>query len=758
MFLFQRVFYIAVFIFMFLFSLPVQGQPLIGLPQDFCYDSQNNLVDGGTDLDGDSICDCKDSCQVCILGIFENGACKLSRDKDENGEIDECEQYWKSDLTQGPKFMRGDSNGDQKLDLSDAILTLQSLFLGGNKLTCEDASDINDDGKIDLSDAVYTLNFLFQGGDPPVVWPQHFFDGVVDGKTCGGFPTRDECVQGEHRSLECTWNELVPFDDLEEGSCEPRFTKDEWKIGFSRLPYFCDIYPQEGIDSDGNVIQIRDALTCEQGSAPSSIPLPVQTEICDVERNDEDRDGEANEGCENMQPQLKAIASPLMFITLNQHDHGFKIFEASNERDIQELSVTLVSGVDETEYDLPLSFGEPATQGKDFFTLFPSIDELNERGVTDVSVSGYQSVWDGFYAWQKSLGNKFPPLELEKIFSSSMKHYIKVRVKDRAGLESFALVPFAYQVDAGDKDAPVYVFPTDGAPSPIEVSGCSCSDIQVHIAPVSCDGESCEKSFPPFPWLRNSYVDGGFYAGEFLPYRDGDSAMELLGIEDSLRKKKGWFDPREFGLGQLEGIFPLENGLIPRDSPYREFYQGWESGPRFQGFHYQVKASLQGSECQVQEYVQSSVLKGKEVEHLTCDVWHKSDWPFDQTTAVEHTYFPAQELKVREHAGFFGASYACLNGFSPLEKDSPFYGYTILDERPKGLYYESEVKKSTSGGVAWQNTLSSLRDKAQGTQLYRIFDAIYDNTGAVCGCSFELVSDKTGWRILKSPNCENYRQ
>jgi hypothetical protein len=60
-------------------------------------------------------------------------------------------------------FIRGDSNGDDTLDLSDAQNTLNHLFLGGRRPRCHDAADANDDGAIDVSDAIATLDFLFLG-------------------------------------------------------------------------------------------------------------------------------------------------------------------------------------------------------------------------------------------------------------------------------------------------------------------------------------------------------------------------------------------------------------------------------------------------------------------------------------------------------------------------------------------------------------------------------------------------------------------
>ena len=84
-------------------------------------------------------------------------------------------------------FVRGDTNGDATLDISDAVATLNYLFLGGanNRVACEDAGDVNDDGLLNITDPVYALSFLFQGGLPPAEpFPQPGFDETEDGLDC----------------------------------------------------------------------------------------------------------------------------------------------------------------------------------------------------------------------------------------------------------------------------------------------------------------------------------------------------------------------------------------------------------------------------------------------------------------------------------------------------------------------------------------------------------------------------------------------
>jgi len=60
--------------------------------------------------------------------------------------------------------IRGNSNGDETVDLADAQYTLSFLFLGGPEpVSCFDIADANDDDMVDLSDPLTILNFLFLG-------------------------------------------------------------------------------------------------------------------------------------------------------------------------------------------------------------------------------------------------------------------------------------------------------------------------------------------------------------------------------------------------------------------------------------------------------------------------------------------------------------------------------------------------------------------------------------------------------------------
>ena len=68
-------------------------------------------------------------------------------------------------------FVRGNTNGDADVDISDGVATLDWLFRGFEAPNCIDAADANNDGEVDISDPSYTFSFLFLGGP---VFPEPF--------------------------------------------------------------------------------------------------------------------------------------------------------------------------------------------------------------------------------------------------------------------------------------------------------------------------------------------------------------------------------------------------------------------------------------------------------------------------------------------------------------------------------------------------------------------------------------------------------
>ncbi len=65
-------------------------------------------------------------------------------------------------------FHRGDSDGSGTIDITDGVVTLNILFVGGEDVGCKEAQDFNNDGVINITDGVATFSFLFAGGPPPV--------------------------------------------------------------------------------------------------------------------------------------------------------------------------------------------------------------------------------------------------------------------------------------------------------------------------------------------------------------------------------------------------------------------------------------------------------------------------------------------------------------------------------------------------------------------------------------------------------------
>lgn len=84
------------------------------------------------------------------------------------------------------EFIRGDVDGDQHVDIGDAIRILQFLFELG-PVDCEDPADANDDGRVDIGDAVFVLFYKFGGGKAPSYpFAEKGLDPTDDDLGCGG--------------------------------------------------------------------------------------------------------------------------------------------------------------------------------------------------------------------------------------------------------------------------------------------------------------------------------------------------------------------------------------------------------------------------------------------------------------------------------------------------------------------------------------------------------------------------------------------
>jgi hypothetical protein len=67
-----------------------------------------------------------------------------------------------------PTRVRGDSNSSGVVDLTDGVVTLNFLFIGGPAPACQDAADTDNNGALVISNAVVIFSYLFIGGPPPV--------------------------------------------------------------------------------------------------------------------------------------------------------------------------------------------------------------------------------------------------------------------------------------------------------------------------------------------------------------------------------------------------------------------------------------------------------------------------------------------------------------------------------------------------------------------------------------------------------------
>jgi len=76
------------------------------------------------------------------------------------------------EFTCGPPCQCGDANGDQIIDISDAVYLISYIFSGGQAPgSCSGfptgLGDASGNGTVDVSDAVYLISYIFAGGGAP---------------------------------------------------------------------------------------------------------------------------------------------------------------------------------------------------------------------------------------------------------------------------------------------------------------------------------------------------------------------------------------------------------------------------------------------------------------------------------------------------------------------------------------------------------------------------------------------------------------
>ena len=100
---------------------------------------------------------------------------------------------WRLDPMCESQFVRGDANRDGRIDLTDAVVILDFLFLGNTSmLDCQKSADADDNAVVNVSDGIYLLGFQFLGGPPP---PPPFPDCGLDTATPDGLSCAfSECL------------------------------------------------------------------------------------------------------------------------------------------------------------------------------------------------------------------------------------------------------------------------------------------------------------------------------------------------------------------------------------------------------------------------------------------------------------------------------------------------------------------------------------------------------------------------------------
>lgn len=85
-------------------------------------------------------------------------------------------------------FLRGDTNSDSSMNISDPVFNLNYQFALGPTPTCLKTADVNDDGLLNLADPIYQLNYLFVGGPtPPPPLSECGIDPTADDLGCASY-------------------------------------------------------------------------------------------------------------------------------------------------------------------------------------------------------------------------------------------------------------------------------------------------------------------------------------------------------------------------------------------------------------------------------------------------------------------------------------------------------------------------------------------------------------------------------------------
>ncbi|MCP4569851.1 MAG: hypothetical protein GY841_19905, partial [FCB group bacterium] len=128
-------------------------------------------LDPDNDIDSDGLCADVDNCPGKYNPLQEDF------DSDTRGDsCDNCLEVFNPDQadTNGNDigdicdYICGDANGDEALNVGDAVFLINYVFKGGSAPDPLEAGMANGDDAINVGDAVYMINFVFKGGDDPI--------------------------------------------------------------------------------------------------------------------------------------------------------------------------------------------------------------------------------------------------------------------------------------------------------------------------------------------------------------------------------------------------------------------------------------------------------------------------------------------------------------------------------------------------------------------------------------------------------------
>ena len=160
------------------------------IPEDIVVRPEN--CTNGIDDDRDGSTDCDDTDCADVVACIPAEICDNGIDDDRDGRADcddtDCAEAANCEVV-GPRFVRGDTNSDGSINLTDGVIPLLYLFSGGAPPACLDSADTNDTGSIEITDAIIVFGWLFSGGAPPAE-PSPLSPGYSR-KECAVDPTDD---------------------------------------------------------------------------------------------------------------------------------------------------------------------------------------------------------------------------------------------------------------------------------------------------------------------------------------------------------------------------------------------------------------------------------------------------------------------------------------------------------------------------------------------------------------------------------------